>query len=202
MLNSTQTSYSGNAIVQFILTLENLHRLWQTMLFIWACITQSINKMYVALYHTLAVGHNLLQRQLEWEHWLKMWTQRVRCLTSLLPFRCHCCLWPSVLYDKCSHCIEQWVLSTRESSHQADVHITCVKQEKAKRRDCVSAICRQEHVLGLSACLRCPHYVLWLCSLLTDLWLEPSLRCLKSDRLDWSAQGERDIQPVSCRKPS
>lgn len=35
----------------------------------------------------------------------------------------------------------------------------------------------------------------------SDLWLEPSLRCLISDRLDWSAQGERDIQlALSCRK--
>lgn len=74
-------------------------------------------------------------------------------------------------------------------------------------------VCTQEHVLGLSAGLRgcsgimcgstsCPHNGLWLCCLASDLWLEPSLRCLISDRLDWSAQGERDIQLLSCCKQS
>lgn len=115
------------------------------------------------------------------------------------------------------------VLSMWESSHQADMQIIIsLKEEKDKmfrgnRSRLGTSFSEQALVLGLSpgllvlwdcVCVRatypamcfhsvCMHPRVSLC--VSDLWLVPSLRCLISDRLDWSAQGERDIQLVlSC----
>lgn len=59
---------------------------------------------------------------------------------------------------------------------------------------CVPAMCQT-----MCCDCVCVHACVSLC--VSDLWLEPSLRCLISDRLDWSAQGECDIQLIQlCRK--
>lgn len=130
--------------------------------------------------------------------------------------------------DKCSNYIEQRALSTWESSHQADMYTVEYGWNMRKRKcfgtkafgsarlsaDKLSSLaptiveCVFVSILCgcVSACNMLSngfHLRARLCEFACE-WcvvIESSLRCLISDRLDWSAQGERDIQLVlSCCK--